>query len=71
MNKRKRFTKKIQGTMYCAYELKKSPYKKLFDLKNNAEIEDRVDCELTLAIDKLGELEDLEEVDLLLKYDIM
>lgn len=58
----KRLTKKIKGANnYCGYEVKNATYKELFDLNSNKEIEDCVDCDLTIAIDKLGELEDLEE----------
>ena len=57
-----RQTRKIKGANnYCGYEIKEAPYKEIFDLKSNKEIEDYVNCDLTLAIDKLGQLEDLEE----------
>ena len=57
-----RVTKKIKGANnYCKYEVKNATYKELFYLDSNKEIEDWVDCDLTLAIDKLGELENLEE----------
>ena len=62
----KRLTRKIKGANnYCGYELKNATYKELFDLKSNSQIEDEVNCDLTIAIDKLGKLEDLME-----KYEI-
>ena len=57
-----RLTKKIKGANnYCGYEVKNATYKELFDLKSNSQIEDEVNCDLTIAIDKFGKLEDLEE----------
>ena len=46
---------------YCAYELKDCTYKDLYDLKNYSELEEYIDCDLSLAVDKLGELEDVME----------
>ena len=51
-----RLTKKIKGAnYYCEFDLKNASYKQLFDLKSNKEIEDYVDCDLTIAIEKLQE----------------
>lgn len=56
-----RLTKKIDDSNnYCGYEVENATYKELFDLNNNEEIEFYVDCDLTLAIDKLGKIEDIE-----------
>ena len=62
----KRLTTKIKGSNnYCKFELKNAKYKNLFELSSNREIEDYVNSDLTIAIDKLGQLEDIEE-----KYNI-
>jgi hypothetical protein len=55
----KRLTKKIKNT-YCGYEVKNATYKQLFDLESNKQIENYVNCDLSIAIDKLGKLEDIE-----------
>ena len=55
-----RLTKKIKNT-YCEYEVKNAKYKQLFDLKSNKQIENYVNCDLSIAIDKLGRLEDVED----------
>ena len=61
-----RLTKNISDKQtYCGYEIKKCKYQQIYDFKKYDELEDYVDCDLTLAIDKLGELEDLLE-----KYEI-
>ncbi len=64
-----RLTKKIKGSNnYCKFELKNAKYKDLFELSSNREIENYVNTDLTIAIDKLGQLEDIEEelgIDLL------
>ena len=58
----KRLTKNISDKQtYCGYEVKDCKYQQLYDFEEYNELEDYVDCELTLAIDKLGQLEDLEE----------
>ena len=57
-----RLTTKIKGSNnYCEFELKNAKYKNLFELSSNREIENYVNTDLTLAIDKLGKLEDIEE----------
>lgn len=62
----RRYTKKIKNANnYCEYDLKYSPYTEIFDLTSNVQIEDYVNADLTLAIDKLGKLEDIME-----KYEI-
>lgn len=59
----KRLTTKIKGSNnYCKFELKNAKYKNLFELSSNREIENYVNTDLTLAIDKLGQLEDIEEL---------
>ena len=64
----KRLTTKIKGSNnYCKFELKNAKYKNLFELSSNREIEDYVNSDLTIAIDKLGQLEDIEEMNELLK----
>lgn len=56
-----RLTTKIKGANnYCEFELKNAKYKDLFELSSNREIENYVNTDLTLAIDKLGQLEDIE-----------
>ena len=58
----KRLTTKIKGSNnYCEFELKNAKYKNLFELSSNREIENYVNTDLTIAIDKLGQLEDIEE----------
>ena len=58
----KRLTTKIKGSNnYCKFELKNAKYKNLFELSSNREIEDYVNTDLTIAIDKLGQYEDIEE----------
>ena len=58
----KRLTTKIKGSNnYCKFELKNAKYKNLFELSSNREIENYVNTDLTIAIDKLGQLEDIEE----------
>ena len=57
-----RLTKNISDKQtYCGYEIKELKYQQIYDFKKYDELEDYVDCDLTLTIDKLGELEDLEE----------
>lgn len=57
-----RLTMKISNANnFCKYELKNAKYRYLFDLKSNKQIEDYVDANLTIAIDELGQLEDIEE----------
>ena len=57
-----RLTKNISDKQtYCGYEVKNCKYQQLYDFEEYNELEDYVDCDLTLAIDKLGQLEDLEE----------
>lgn len=57
-----RLTTKIKGSNnYCEFELKNAKYKDLFELSSNREIENYVNADLTIAIDKLGKLEDIEE----------
>ena len=59
----KRLTTKIKGSNnYCEFELKNAKYKNLFELSSNREIENYVNTDLTIAIDKLGQLEDIEEL---------
>lgn len=61
-----RLTKNISDKQtYCGYEVKKCKYQQIYDFERYDELEDYVDCDLTLAVDKLGKLEDLEE-----KYDL-
>lgn len=59
----KRFTKNISKKQtYCGYELKDCRYQEIFEeVEKYSDIEDIAPCELTLAIDKLGKLEDIEE----------
>lgn len=58
----KRLTRKIKGAdNYCEFELKDQPYKSFLDIKRNSDLEWLDVCDLTLAIDKLGQLEDLEK----------
>lgn len=58
----KRLTTKIKGSNnYCEFELKNAKYKNLFELSSNREIENYVNTDLTIAIDKLGKLEDIEQ----------
>jgi len=45
---------------YCQFELKNCKYKDLFDLEHYCNIEECVDCDLTLGIDKLGEYENID-----------
>ena len=60
--KPERFTRNIRDEQdYCEFEVKDCPYQSIYDFKDYEEIEGNVDCELTLAIDKLGQLEDIEE----------
>lgn len=57
-----RLTKNISNKQtYCGYEVKDCKYQQIYDFKRYNELEDYVDSDLTLAIDKLGKLEDLEE----------
>ena len=57
-----RLTKNISDKQtYCGYEIKKCKYQQIYDFKKYDELEDYVDCDLTLAIDKLDKLEDIEE----------
>lgn len=57
-----RLTTKIKGSNnYCEFELKNAKYKNLFELSSNREIENYVNTDLTIAIDKLGQLEDIEK----------
>lgn len=59
----KRYTKKVKNS-YCEY-LPKNPY--FLDLigADRKNLEDTYDCELSLLVDKLGQLEDLMK-----KYNI-
>ena len=58
----KRLTRKIKGANnYCEFELKDQPYKSFLDIKRNSDLEWLDVCDLTLAIDKLGQLEDIEK----------
>ena len=60
--KPKRFTRNIHKKQdYCEFEVKDCPYQSIYDFEDYEEIEGNVDCELTLAIDKLGKLEDIEQ----------
>ena len=57
-----RFTKNIRNKQnYCEFELKKCRYQDIYGFEKYKEIEEYADCDLTLAIDKLGQLEDIEE----------
>lgn len=57
-----RLTTKISNANnFCKYELKNAKYRYLFDLTSNKQIEDYVDANLTIAIDELGKIEDIEE----------
>ena len=59
--KPERFTRNIRDEQdYCKFEVKDCPYQSIYDFEDYEEIEGNVDCELTLAIDKLGEHEDIE-----------
>lgn len=70
----KRLTAKIKGSNnYCEFELKNAKYKDLFELSSNREIENYVNADLTIAIDKLGKLEDIEKelgIDLITLFEI-
>ena len=58
-----RLTKNISDKQtYCGYEIKECKYQQIYDFKKYDELEDYVDCDLTLAIDKLGKLEDTFEL---------
>lgn len=58
----KRLTRKIKGANnYCEFELKDQPYKSFLDIEKNSDLEWLDVCNLTLAIDKLGQLEDIEK----------
>ena len=60
--KPKRFTKNIRKKQdYCEFELKNCSYKDIYGFEKYSELEENVDCELTLAIDKLGYIEDFED----------
>lgn len=60
--KPERFTRNIRDEQdYCEFEVKDCPYQSIYDFEDYEEIEDNVDCELTLANDKLGAHEDIEE----------
>lgn len=57
----KRLTKDIsryQG--YCQFELKDCRYKDIYNFEHYSELEECVDCDLTLGIDKLGEYENID-----------
>ena len=56
-----RFTRKIRKdtNYFCEYELKDCPYSLMYDLDTYKEIELVADGDLTLAIDFLGDLEDV------------
>lgn len=58
-----RLTKNISKRQdYCGYEVKEATYQNIYGtFSKYKDIEDNVDCDLTLAIDKLGQLEDIEE----------
>ena len=57
-----RLTKDISKKQnYCEFELKKCKYQDIYDFKKYSELEDYANCDLTLAIDKLGQVEDIEE----------
>ena len=56
-----RLTKDIsryQG--YCQFELKDCRYKDIYNFEHYSELEECVDCDLTLGIDKLGEYENID-----------
>lgn len=56
-----RFTRKIRKdtNYYCEYELKDCPYSVIYDLDTYKDIEIVADGDLTLAIDFLGDLENV------------
>ena len=57
-----RLTRNIRKKQdYCEFELKKCRYQDIYDFEKYSELEENVDCDLTLAIDKLGQLEDILE----------
>lgn len=57
-----RLTRNIRKKQdYCEFELKKCRYQDIYGFEKYSELEENVDCDLTLAIDKLGQLEDDEE----------
>ena len=57
-----RLTRNIRNKQnYCEFEIKDCKYQFLYSFEKYSELEDYVDCDLTLAIDKLGQLEDIEE----------
>ena len=58
-----RLTKNISDKQtYCGYEIKKCKYQQIYDFKKYNELEDYADYDLTLAIDKLGKIEDVFEL---------
>ena len=60
--KPERFTRNIRDKQgYCEFELKRCKYQNIYGFDDYEEIEGNVHCELSLAIDKLGELEDFEQ----------
>jgi len=60
--KPERFTRNIRKKQdYCEFELKDCPYKDIYGFEKYSELEENVDCDLSLAIDKLGKLEDIEQ----------
>ncbi len=60
--KPKRFTRNIHNRQdYCEFEVKNCPYKDIYGLEKYSELEENVDCDLSIAIDKLGAHEDIEQ----------
>lgn len=57
----KRLTKDISRYQsYCQFELKDCRYKDIYNFEHYSELEECVDCDLTLGIDKLGEYENID-----------
>ena len=57
-----RYTRNIEKKQtYCKFDIKNVPYQRIYEFGSWANLEDYVDTDLTLAIDKLGELEDIEQ----------
>lgn len=67
MGKFERYTHKIakKSNYYCGYEIKNCPYNEIYNIEKYSELEDYANPDLTLAIDFLGEIEDV-----LKKYNI-
>lgn len=56
-----RLTKDISRYQsYCQFELKDCRYKDIYNFEHYSELEECVDCDLTLGIDKLGEYENID-----------